>query len=532
MSNTVTITGTLTDITGTATQGQVVFTLQNYSSQPPIISGSDVIAEVQTTVQANGSGEWSVTLFLNTAITPANTFYSVALSPAGSTTPAITASYSFNTSGTFDLSSLTPLAVIPSAATLVYGQTGPTGPAGPTGSTGPTGPTGPTGAPGSSNVPWFDIQNYGGLPRQYSVSEQTKTCTTVSGSPDVTLSAAGTFANNDYIVIPQAGAACSISGTPSAPTAAALTVQGSQTLNYKVVGVDALGGLTAASSAGQVTNAPAIFGNLAVAISSISVTSDVCTVNFSSPINASANQTIHIVGVTTLTAVNGVWTIASAPTTSQITFAITTADGTGVTTNATGRISNFQPITAISRDNTGLITITTAEAHNYVVPATNYQNQNIIVVDGVTPVDLTGQFVIKSASGTTITCQTGILAAESGTVTAGKSTVSCFEYVSVTCPAYATNTVAYYIYSDSPNPGGSLTLIGKTMPGELGWKDWGPSYGGGYTAPAYVPTTPPSSAQNQLFSSYIASGGGTTSIVLHDNVNNICFIVWDVYRKG
>ncbi len=123
MSNTVTITGTLTDITGTATQGQVVFTLQNYSSQPPSISGSDVIAEVQTTVQANGSGEWSVTLFLNTAITPANTFYSVALSPAGSTTPAITASYSFNTSGTFDLSSLTPLAVIPSAATLVYGQT-------------------------------------------------------------------------------------------------------------------------------------------------------------------------------------------------------------------------------------------------------------------------------------------------------------------------------------------------------------------------------------------------------------------------
>ena len=75
----------------------------------------------------------------------------------------------------------------------------------------------------------------------------------------------------------------------------------------------------------------------------------------------------------------------------------------------------------------------------------------------MTPVDLTGQFVVMTASGSTITCQTGILAAETGTVTAGKSTVSCFEYTYVMCPPYSANVIAYYIYSDSPNPGGSLT---------------------------------------------------------------------------
>ena len=136
----------------------------------------------------------------------------------------------------------------------------------------------------------------------------------MSGSPDVTLSAAGTFANNDYIVIPQAGAACSISGTPSAPTAAALTVQGSLTLNYKVGRCGRARRLDRASSVGQITNAPAIFGNFAVVISSISVTADVVTVNFASPINASANQTSSHCGCRRFRFDwCGVWTIATRP---------------------------------------------------------------------------------------------------------------------------------------------------------------------------------------------------------------------------
>ena len=392
------------------------------------------------------------------------------------------------------------------------------------GGVGPVGPAGVQGAPGSSNVPWLDAQNYGALPRQFSVSEETTTCTTTAGSPNVTLGNAKSFSNGTWVCIWKAGAVCAISGNPSAPSCATCGVLGAQTLNYQVVGVDALGGLTAASSAGQVTNAPAIFGNLAVPISSISITSGVCTVNFSSPINAVAGNTIHIINVGTITAANGIWVVASAPTTSSVTFATSAGNGTGTLTAAsTGRLSNVQQITAISRAANGTITITTQNNHNFAATPSS-GNPAIVIVEGCSPADLNGQFVINTASGNTITCLTGQLGAETGTVTLGTSTATCYEYVYITCPAYTTNTVAYYIYSDSFNPGGALQLIGKTMLGEMGFKDYGPTLmqtdlsGGVYNAPAYVPTAPPSSAQNQMWGGKILSGGGTTSLVMTTNV--------------
>jgi hypothetical protein len=133
----------------------------------------------------------------------------------------------------------------------------------------------------------------------------------------------------------------------------------------------------------------------------------------------------------------------------------------------------------------------------------------VAIIENCSPADLNGQYVIQSVSGTTITCLSGQLFATSGTVTAGSSTVTCYEYVYVTCPVYGPNTFAYYIYSDSANPGGAFNLIGKTMPFERGFKDYGPTLMQGYTAPGYVPTTAPSSAQNQLYGGTVTSGGGT-----------------------
>src|ERR1700735_5302651 len=102
MSNTVTITGTLVDVTGTPQAGQVVIELCNFGSQPPVITGTDIIADVKIVLQAATNGTWSTVLFLNNAITPSTTFYTITISPAGSTCPLFSAPYLFNTAGTFD----------------------------------------------------------------------------------------------------------------------------------------------------------------------------------------------------------------------------------------------------------------------------------------------------------------------------------------------------------------------------------------------------------------------------------------------
>jgi len=373
-----------------------------------------------------------------------------------------------------------------------------------------------------ANVPWLDIQSYGATPLTGPYSAESTTCDT-NGTVNVTLNPSGGpkhFYNGGGVCIWAAGGPTTQSYTPVAPTAAVQGVVGTKTIKYVVVGVDAQGGLTPASPVGQVTNAPTIFGNPAVTINTISASSGTVTVVLNSPLGSTvtAGMTIHIVGVTGAgSGWNGVWTIASVTSSTQITFALAGASGTGtVSASSTGRISNVQPITAISRNSSGVITITTAKPHNFQATPTSH-NPAVVIVEGVAPSDLVGEFVILTASGNTITCQSPTLnAPETGTVTGGSSTATCYEYIYVTCPSYITyaNTAAWYLYSDSENPGGTLKLIGKTMPLEMGWKDYGPSYGAGFVAPGYVPTTPSASAQNQLFATTITSGGGTTSLVL------------------
>lgn len=376
---------------------------------------------------------------------------------------------------------------------------------------------GPAGAAGSISAtsgpsPWIDVAAYGAKSRAYPYVGGT--ATTQASSPNVTLVAAGDFANGDGVVIYKAGAATT-QNTPAAPTAAAYGVQGAKTVQYQCVGFDKFGGLTAASSVGSVTNASNVFGNKAVTITSMNRASNIVTVTFASPINATANQHIVITGDTSGLGFNGVWLIATAPTPSQITFNLTGSDGGGAGAS-TGRLVNCVVITAISRTGS-TVTVTTDTNHNFVVGT--LARPTVVLIQNVLPAELNGFWVIATASGTTFTFSHPNTGAAIGTVD-NTAYAMVYEYNLVTCPALAGTTVGYYIYGDDGT--GTVALIGKTLPNQITFMDWGPFLRSGTTlgfvTPSYVPTTPPLSAQNQLFSSKISSGGGSVNLVLADVV--------------
>src|SRR6185437_15295834 len=87
---------------------------------------------------------------------------------------------------------------------------------------------------------------------------------TTNGTTTVTIGAAADFAKNQYIMIPGAGAACSISSTacssitPATPTLSGGDVTGwnggTDTYSYEIAACDANYGCTAAGSALNVTD--------------------------------------------------------------------------------------------------------------------------------------------------------------------------------------------------------------------------------------------------------------------------------------
>ena len=181
--------------------------------------------------------------------------------------------------------------------------------------------------------------------------------------------------------------------------------------------------------------------------------------------------------------------------------------------------ANAQAIASISRAADGTLTIVTRQPHDFLLQyggtaPGNGRNPTIAAVQNCSPFDINGTFAIDSIPGpTSIVCKTGILTAEVG-IAAPHSTATVWAFVTVSCPPLAGATLGYYVYSDSPNPGGELVLIGKTIQGECHFTDWGPTVALGYEAPGYVPRTLPTSAQNGMFTGTVAGGGGSTSIVL------------------
>lgn len=107
----VNITGNLKDITTTnvSTNVQVDFELQNYGGQIPHVTSSGTIVQVKKTFKPNSSGIISGTVYQNSVITPAGTFYKVCILIQG--TILRCNNYLINTS--FDLNSAIPLDVTP-----------------------------------------------------------------------------------------------------------------------------------------------------------------------------------------------------------------------------------------------------------------------------------------------------------------------------------------------------------------------------------------------------------------------------------
>jgi hypothetical protein len=101
----ITLTGSFESLTG-AGVGYVSLTLVNYGTNVPRLNGAGVL--VNTTYQTSAGSNFSVSLWGNDAITPANTYYQVAYFSAGSGLIA-TELYQLNGSGTYDLSELTPV---------------------------------------------------------------------------------------------------------------------------------------------------------------------------------------------------------------------------------------------------------------------------------------------------------------------------------------------------------------------------------------------------------------------------------------
>lgn len=369
--------------------------------------------------------------------------------------------------------------------------------------------------------PWIDVRTYGARPLPVTDGGKMTTGTTSTGNSSVRVASAGDFQNGDGIVISKAGAATT-QNTPSAPIVTPLGVTGSSTISYKCVGADALEGLTGASPAGSTMTAPAVFGNQAVAISSISRSSNEVTVNFSSAINASANQHLIIMNVEGSTlSFNGIFLIVSAPTRSQITFAQTGPNESGtVSATAAGRLVNGFVITSISR--TGYtMTVTTDVNHNFVVGTT--LNPTLVEIYGVGPTDMDGWYSITSvpaANQFTVTTGYAVVGTETGSAYVGSTTngfpnwntmgVYSWEANQVSCPAVSGTTSFYYVYANYG--GGTYSLVGATLPGLNVFKDWGPFLGSGYTPPpaAQVPATAPSVAQDQEFVGTITSISGTT----------------------
>lgn len=186
------------------------------------------------------------------------------------------------------------------------------------------------------------------------------------------------------------------------------------------------------------------------------------------------------------------------------------------------------PIQSLSRTAAGVLTIVTTVPHNFKSQYANLRpgpgpNPTLIGVEGCQPFNINGRFILTTTSTipnpipnpNTLIVQTDRLWSATGTVGAS-AFVSTTGFTTVACPPLSGPTLGYYIYSDSPNPGGALVLIGKCLYGECHFTDWGQDFAAGYVAPGYVPISPPTIPQAGVFTTTVASGGGTTSITLTD----------------
>lgn len=111
----ITITGNLKDVFGNPDLlAGLRVTLNGYGPNMPRVSGTGIIVNPDVQVTMPGDGTFSFTVNGNDVITPGpnTTFYSIAFQP-GSGGTVKTLNYQFSGSGSFDLSTLSPMVALP-----------------------------------------------------------------------------------------------------------------------------------------------------------------------------------------------------------------------------------------------------------------------------------------------------------------------------------------------------------------------------------------------------------------------------------
>jgi chitodextrinase len=172
----------------------------------------------------------------------------------------------------------------------------------------------------------------------------------------------------------------------------------------------------------------------------------------------------------------------------------------------------------------GVITYTTAAEHNFLA------GSKINVVNGSTGnSQAEGAFTIF----TTPTARTfTVLRQEQPVVTCpngGKVSIVAKNLLTWTIQPYA--AIGYLVYRSQGT--GAYSLVGHTQGMDSAFIDWGTNFTVSNQA-AYIPTTPPTSATNGIFASYIIGINGATitmkdkvtqtvahTLVLHDNEPNL-----------
>jgi hypothetical protein len=363
-----------------------------------------------------------------------------------------------------------------------------------------------------SHSQYFDPVDYRAHPSAWNLQQEYTTATATAGSGAITLAAAKSFANGEGGMLYNAGNVATMAA-PAAPTVTSPVLGGSKTFHYQCVAADQLDGLVPGAVA-TLASAPDLFAPQFVRMSSASVTSNVLTINFNGAINAAAGNEIDVRGLTGSGANwNGLYKVATAPSTTQVTIALTTANGTAtVGSTSQARLTNARNITAISRSG-NTITITTDAPHNWKAQTGGVHN-TLITVANVVPADLNGTFIVLTATGSTITASSAIYATETGGVVPGSSAAYVEEFVTVTCPDPAAGTFQYYVYGDSRDGGVTMTYLGATLPSQKTFTDWGPFKASGQAQGWAVPTVPPVAATHDNLPVIISSGAGTLNLVV------------------
>lgn len=211
---------------------------------------------------------------------------------------------------------------------------------------------------------------------------------------------------------------------------------------------------------------------------------------------------------------------------------LTAASTAGTTTTGAATIGiNRISITNCVRTSAGIATYTTSATHNLTA------GTQVYIQGYAYPSVCAGVKTITSTpTGTTFTTNDGAAGAETNATAASAQFYACNQLTFPPSSYSGTNTIHYWIYRNN-------VLIGVAQGVDPYYQDCGLN---APTAPAYVPSTPPASAQPGYLATTITAGGGTTTLTLanaayttatsqtvqHDNSRPLLACLQQVYNHG